>query len=165
MSSRGRQECLPHHSREGLGGSLALPKKAEEGGRRWPALHGESMSLNAVGRSKYAVWVLAARVLARVLSAAAAVNLAPRVEAQRLVLGNDPAARADGDPAQGVYVRDSAIASDKFELGKRMERLKEWHKSADVYQEILKTYKDRVVPTDNDGMKAPTRYASVRQAV
>ena len=36
-----------------------------------------------------------------------------------------------------VYVRDSAIAADKFELGKRMERLKEWHKSADVYQEIL----------------------------
>src|SRR2546423_7019993 len=51
------------------------------------------------------------------------------------------------DTQQGVYVRDSAIAADKFELGKRMERLKEWPKSADVYQEILGKYQDRVGPT------------------
>lgn len=116
------------------------------------------MPLQAVGLLRCAAWMLAAAV--------AAVSLTPEAGAQRLILGNDPMGReGSGDPAQGVYVRDSAIASDKFELGKRMERLKEWHKSADVYQEILRMYKDRVVPTDNDGTKAPTRYASVRQAV
>src|SRR5688572_6606262 len=69
------------------------------------------------------------------------------------------------DPQQGVYVRDSAIAADKFELGKRMERLKEWHKSADVYQEILEKYKDRVVPIQLDDKQRPIKYASVREAV
>lgn len=65
----------------------------------------------------------------------------------------------------GVYVRDSAIAADKFELGKRMERLKEWHKSADVYQEILEKYKDRVVPVQTDEQGRPVKYASVTVAV
>lgn len=69
------------------------------------------------------------------------------------------------DPQQGVYVRDSAIAADKFELGLRMERLKEWHKSADVYQEILKNYKDRVVAIKTDEKGHPVRYASVVVAV
>src|SRR5436190_22678932 len=69
------------------------------------------------------------------------------------------------DPQQGVYVRDSAIAADKFELGKRMERLKEWPKSADVYQEILEKYQDRVVPTLINDRGQPVRYASVSVAV
>src|SRR5688572_16210809 len=110
------------------------------------------MACNGVRRTRTGGWMLFAAI--------ASVNLALGAGAQRL-----GGIEGSGDPAQGVYVRDSAIASDKFELGKRMERLREWHKSADVYQEILKTYKDRVVPTDNDGEKAPTRYASVRQAV
>src|SRR5438477_1847593 len=69
------------------------------------------------------------------------------------------------DPQQGVYVRDSAIAADKFELGKRMERLKEWHKSADVYQEILEKYQDRVVPTLTNDKGQAIKYASVTVAV
>jgi outer membrane protein assembly factor BamB len=72
---------------------------------------------------------------------------------------------AAGDSSQGVYVRDSAIAADKFELGKRMERLKEWPKSADVYQEILEKYQDRVVPTAMDDKGNPIQYASVTVAV
>lgn len=69
------------------------------------------------------------------------------------------------DSSQGVYVRDSAIAADKFELGKRMERLKEWPKAADVYQEILEKYQDRVVPTVLDDKSNPIQYASVTVAV
>src|ERR1044071_4100630 len=69
------------------------------------------------------------------------------------------------DPQQGVYVPDSAIATDKFELGKRMERLKEWPKSADVYQEILEKYQDRVVQTLLNDRGQPIRYASVSIAV
>src|SRR5688500_13265733 len=70
-----------------------------------------------------------------------------------------------GDPQGGVYVRDSAIAADKFELGKRMERLKEWHKSADVYQEILKKHKESVVPTNVNEKGNADRYASEVVAV
>src|SRR5688500_18832074 len=112
---------------------------------------------------KLAKIAVATAVAAAALCSAPATSFAQRILRGDVIGGGGGSGTAD--PQQGVYVRDSAIASDKFELGKRMERLKEWHKSADVYQEILKTYKDRVVPTDNDGMKAPTRYASVRQAV
>src|SRR5687767_8444020 len=51
------------------------------------------------------------------------------------------------DPRMGVYVRDSAVAGEKLALAERMERLKEWDKSADVYQEIVEKYADRVVPS------------------
>lgn len=62
--------------------------------------------------------------------------------------GNFPQAVADAtDDSGGVYVRDSAIALEKLALARRMERLHEWGKSADVYQEILEKYPDRVVPS------------------
>src|SRR5207249_3885857 len=41
---------------------------------------------------------------------------------------------------QGVYVRDSGGAVEKLALAQRMERLKEWDKAADVYQEVLDKY-------------------------
>jgi outer membrane protein assembly factor BamB/TolA-binding protein len=66
----------------------------------------------------------------------------------------------------GVYVRDSAVAVEKLALAQRMERLKEWDKSADVYQEIVEKYADRVVPnqtdpTGADPAGAPRSYSSV----
>jgi outer membrane protein assembly factor BamB/tetratricopeptide (TPR) repeat protein len=70
-------------------------------------------------------------------------------------------------PRQTVYVRDSAVAGEKLALAQRMERLKEWNKAADVYQEIVEKYADRVVPasgTDASGTDAAgnaTRYTSV----
>jgi outer membrane protein assembly factor BamB len=74
---------------------------------------------------------------------------------------------AGGDDAMGgVYVRDSAIAMEKLALAQRMERLHEWSKSADVYQEILDKYQDRVVPTHTDELtQAVDRYASVTETV
>ena len=66
-----------------------------------------------------------------------------------------------------VYVRDSGVAAEKLALPLRMEHLKEWNKSADVYQEILDKYADRVVPAD-DGAADPAsvkRYISVTQKV
>ena len=41
---------------------------------------------------------------------------------------------------QGVYVRDSGGAVEKLALAQRMERLKEWDKAADIYQEIIDNY-------------------------
>ncbi len=76
-----------------------------------------------------------------------------------------PGPAAAAEPQQGVYVRDSATATDKFELGRRMERLKEWHKSADVYQEILEKYQDRVIPVATDPKGRFVKYSSVTVAV
>ncbi|MCC6424670.1 MAG: PQQ-binding-like beta-propeller repeat protein [Phycisphaerales bacterium] len=66
---------------------------------------------------------------------------------------------------QGVYVRDSAVALEKFALGERMERLKEWNKSADVFQEILEKYPDRVVQSRVDQEGKISQYTSVAMVV
>jgi len=79
-------------------------------------------------------WNSRTRLIRASLSAAIVCG-AVGVGAARIVFnGGQLALEGSGpvDPQQGVYVRDSAIAADKFELGKRMERLKEWPKSADV---------------------------------
>src|SRR5947207_1397367 len=49
----------------------------------------------------------------------------------------------------------------KLALAERMERLKEWDKSADVYQEIVEKYADRVVPNQADAAGVAKRYSSV----
>src|ERR1051326_8725484 len=65
---------------------------------------------------------------------------------------------------QGVYVRDSRGAVEKLALAQRMERLKEWDKAADVYQEIIEKYADRIVALPDDGTSTP-RYANVTTVV
>lgn len=79
------------------------------------------------------------------------------------VLGqvNDPGSLYGKESTQGVYVRDSAIAVEKFALAERMERLQEWGKAADVYQEILVTYPDRVIPSQLDKDGRIYQYTSV----
>lgn len=72
-------------------------------------------------------WTALAVFLVVAISPQSGGQIAARMRPDRTPEGKEP----------GVYVKDSATASDKFELAKRMERLKEWHKSADVYQEIL----------------------------
>jgi outer membrane protein assembly factor BamB len=68
--------------------------------------------------------------------------------------------------ASAVYVRDSAIAMEKLALARRMERAQQWDKSADVYQEILEKYSDRVVPAGIDpATNTVTHYTSVTQTV
>jgi len=51
---------------------------------------------------------------------------------------------------QGVSVRDSLEAIKKLEDARRMERLKDWNKAADWYQEVIEKYGDRVVPSGTD---------------
>src|SRR5580693_9625793 len=73
---------------------------------------------------------------------------------------------AGQDDSGTVYVRDSAIAMEKLALARRMERAREWGKSADVYQEILEKYSDRVVPAAEDPQThIVTHYTSVTQTV
>ena len=110
--------------------------------------------------SKEIRWRPCARALAVFASVIGSV-----VGSNAIIFAQAQGTSSTSDPQQGVYVPDSAIATDKFELGKRMERLKEWHKSADVYQEILEKYQDRVVATLLNDRGQPMRYASVSVAV
>lgn len=77
----------------------------------------------------------------------------------------DPNSFYGKDSTEGVYVRDSALALEKFALAQKMERLKEWNKSADLYQEILEKYADRVVPSQIDKDNKIYQYTSVTKGV
>src|SRR4051794_10876406 len=88
-----------------------------------------------------------------------------------LLIAVAPAQRAPTEQAeagkelnQGVYVRDSGGAVEKLALAERMTRLKEWDKAADLYQEVLDKYSDRIVSANKDG-SAGSRYANVTAIV
>ncbi|HET6251407.1 MAG TPA: PQQ-binding-like beta-propeller repeat protein [Tepidisphaeraceae bacterium] len=69
------------------------------------------------------------------------------------------------EPTEGVYVRDSAGAVEKLALAQKMEKLKEWNKSADLYQEVIVKYADRVVPSQLDKDKKIYQYTSITNPV
>ncbi|HEX8521047.1 MAG TPA: PQQ-binding-like beta-propeller repeat protein [Tepidisphaeraceae bacterium] len=73
-------------------------------------------------------------------------------------------AEAGKELNQGVYVRDSGGAVEKLAQAERMSRLKEWDKAADLYQEVLDKYSDRIVSTGKDGSPG-SRYANVTAVV
>ena len=98
----------------------------------------------------------AAAVEAVKAQAAAAANAADAV---------DPNSLAGKESTEGVYVRDSALALEKFALAQRMERLKEWGKSADLYQEVIERYPDRVVPSRTNDQDKIIQYTSVTRGV
>lgn len=77
----------------------------------------------------------------------------------------DPNSLAGKESTEGVYVRDSAIALEKFALAQKMERLKEWNKSADLYQEVIDKYPDRVVPSRTNEDDKIVQYTSVTRGV
>ena len=78
---------------------------------------------------------------------------------------NNPSSLFAHDSNEGVYVRDSAVAAEKMALAFRLEHLQEWGKAADVYQELLQQYSDRVTPSDNDQDQRIYQYTSVALAV
>src|SRR5436309_440370 len=92
---------------------------------------------------------LRASVAVSLLAAAAGQQQAAQVVMQQLDVapGEPDKAKENTEP---VYVRDSAVAQEKLALALRMERLKQWNNSADVYQEVLEKYHDRVVPLPPD---------------
>jgi hypothetical protein len=69
------------------------------------------------------------------------------------------------DANDGVYVRDSAVASEKLALADRLEHLQEWAKAADVYQELLQQFADRVAPLKKDENDRIDQYTSVANIV
>src|SRR4051812_42352020 len=81
------------------------------------------------------------------------------------VIAADPNSLAGKESTEGVYVRDSALALEKFALAQKMERLKEWNKSADLYQEVIDKYPDRVVPSRTNEDDKIVQYTSVTRGV
>jgi outer membrane protein assembly factor BamB len=69
------------------------------------------------------------------------------------------------DNSVGVYVRDSSVAMQQMALARRMEQAGEWGKSADLYQEVLEKYPDRVIAAAVDDQQKITQYTSVTEAV
>src|SRR5947208_9544577 len=111
-------------------------------------------------------------ILRIVVAIALLLCLRERSPAQRFVRGPVAIAVAEagpdsqtGDASEGVYVRDSVKALDNFTLGQRMERLKEWNKAADAYQEIVEKCADQVVQSKVDSNNKVTQYKSVTVAV
>lgn len=51
------------------------------------------------------------------------------------------------DAAASVFVPDSSRALEQIRLAERLESQKEWTKAAEIYQEVLETLGDRVVPS------------------
>jgi len=93
-------------------------------------------------------------------------NGAKEIAQLELPIGDrDPAVGSNSDAAEGVFVRDSVRALDKFTLGQRMERLREWNKAADVFQEILEKDADAVVQSKTDQNGHAYQYKSVTIAV
>jgi len=101
----------------------------------------------------------------RFLRTAAAIATVASVAAADLLHAQEEESPYAREPTQGVYVRDSAVALEKFPLVARLERMNEWAKAADVLQEILENYPDRVIQTATNDQKEPIRYTSVANAV
>lgn len=69
------------------------------------------------------------------------------------------------DRSQGVTVPESIDAMSKFELAKRMIRLRDWPKAADALQEVLDVkFRTRLVPSQLDADNFICLYASVAEA-
>src|SRR4051794_9832949 len=97
----------------------------------------------------------------RVIAAATTVTLAlvlPLTLAQTRPVqiqagGLNPDAFVGKEAAQGVTVKDSLEAIKKLNDARNMERLEDWNKAADWYQEVIEKYGQYVVPSavDNEG--------------
>ncbi len=61
-----------------------------------------------------------------------------------------------------VYMPDSAAATERFTLARNLEKASDWDKAADVYQELLEKYPDKVVAPGAAG-GAGAQYMSVRR--
>src|SRR3954470_3810732 len=66
---------------------------------------------------------------------------------------------------QGVSVRDSLEAIKKLEDARRMERLEDWNKAADWYQEVIEKYGQYVVPNGTDANNNIRQYTGIERPV
>ncbi len=74
----------------------------------------------------------------------------------------DPGGGADQPATPSTFVPDSSVALERLALAEKLERASEWIKAAEVYQELLESYRDRVVPSGPDDS---TLYVNVADRV
>lgn len=77
----------------------------------------------------------------------------------------EPAEEQTRDQAEGVYVRDSANAVDRFALAERLERLGDWAKAAEVYQEVVSEFGDRLIARPVEEGRRIDQYVAIERAV
>ncbi|GEM_PF-6559460 len=99
------------------------------------------------------------------LALAIAVSAASLAQAPTPAPPAPPAADA-GKPAEppsiSTFVPDSSVAMERLALAAKLAQASEWAKSAEIYQELLENYRDRVVPASADD---PTLYRNVSDRV
>lgn len=95
----------------------------------------------------------------RPIAAIAVVSLATLAVAQED--GTPPVV----DQGPSVFVRDSGVAAERLSLAERLERQKEWAKAADVYQDLVGKFADRLIPSKKDDRGQPTQYVSAARVV
>lgn len=71
-----------------------------------------------------------------------------------------PAAVAVASPLAQVYMPDSAAATERFQLARNLEKAGDWDRAAEIYQELLEKYPDKVVSLTGAGGDA-AQYLSV----
>ena len=95
----------------------------------------------------------------------------PALGQRQIMVPDNPANNVDNGDAresnEGVYVPESELAMEKLTLAEKMERLKEWNKSADLYQEVLSDpkYAAKVVPSKENAEHRVYQYTSVEERV
>lgn len=98
-------------------------------------------------------------------AAIALLIAAPAALAQADAVALDTEGFLAKESTQGVYVRDSAVALEKFPLIDRLERMNEWGKAAELFQEVLEEFPDRVIQTGTDNEGIIVRYTGIANAV
>ena len=73
-------------------------------------------------------------------------------------------AKPPEEPTLSVFVPDSSVATERFALADKLQTAREWGKAAEIYQELIENYRDRVVAADS-GPDTSKRYISVAERV
>lgn len=71
-------------------------------------------------------------------------------------------AQKRNSPESAVYVHDSGVAVEKLALAEKLERLKEWDRSADLYLEVARDFSDRVIAADGSDQRFVNIVGSVQ---
>src|SRR6476619_8588971 len=95
------------------------------------------------------------------VAAPSGVALAQPMQQVQVRGGLNPDAFYGKETFQGVSVRDSLEAIKKLEDARRMERLEDWNKAADWYQEVIEKYGQYVVPNGTDANNNIRQYTGI----
>ena len=111
--------------------------------------------------------VCAVVMLALFAEASYAQPVAQQADIVRRGIPVNPETFDGKEPNDGVNPPESLTAMDKLAAAQRMERQKEWNKSADFYQEILSDpqFANTVVPSEQDANHFIYQYKSVVEVV